>query len=123
MRILYVDDEPDIRTVAGMSLQLHPDFDVQECASGALALQIARDWQPDVVLLDVMMPEMDGPMTRAALRDDPATADIPVVFVTARTQPSELARLLALGVTGVIAKPFDPMSLAKQVTELMGWPG
>ena len=121
MRVLYVDDEPDIRTVAVMSLQLNKDFEVHECASGADALQIARDWQPNVVLLDVMMPEMDGPMTRAAMRGDAATSDIPVVFVTARTQPSELERLLELGVTGVIAKPFDPMTLAQQVTALMGW--
>tara|TARA_R110002020_G_scaffold17746_2_gene61878 strand:+ start:1004 stop:1369 length:366 start_codon:yes stop_codon:yes gene_type:complete len=121
MRLLYVDDEPDIRTVAVMSLQLQPDFEVRECHGGALALEMARDWQPDVVLLDVMMPQMDGPMTRMALSRDPATCNIPVIFVTARTQPSELARLLELGVTGVIAKPFDPMSLAKQVTTLMGW--
>lgn len=121
MRVLYVDDEPDIRTVAVMCLQLNKNFEVQECASGADAVQVARIWHPDVVLLDVMMPEMDGPMTRLALRDDPATADIPVVFVTARTQPSEVERLLELGVTGVIAKPFDPMSLAEQVTTLMDW--
>ena len=123
MRVLYVDDEPDIRTVAVMSLQLNKTFDVQECASGADAVQMARDWQPHVVLLDVMMPEMDGPMTRTALRNDPVTADIPVVFVTARTQPSELERLMEIDVTGVIAKPFDPMQLAKQVCDLMGWPG
>lgn len=121
MRVLYVDDEPDIRTVAVMSLQLQADLEVQACPCGVLALQIARDWRPDVVLLDVMMPEMDGPMTRTALRDDPSTTDIPVIFVTARTQPSELARLLELGVTGVIAKPFDPMTLARQVSSLMGW--
>ncbi|MCZ4345401.1 response regulator [Devosia neptuniae] len=121
MRVLYVDDEPDIRVVAVMCLQLNDNFEVQECASGMDALQVARDWQPDLVLLDVMMPEMDGPMTRIALRDDPATAHIPVVFVTARTQPSEVERLLELDVTGVIAKPFDPMSLAEQVSTLMGW--
>jgi len=122
MRVLYIDDEPDIRTVAIMCLQLNKDFQVQECSSGAQALQMARDWQPDVVLLDVMMPEMDGPMTRAALLDDPATAGIPIIFVTARTQPSEVERLLALKVTGVIAKPFDPMALAQQVCALMNWP-
>ncbi|MBS3848087.1 response regulator [Devosia sp. J2-20] len=121
MRVLYVDDEPDIRVVAVMCLQLNDNFEVQECASGMDALQVARDWQPDLVLLDVMMPEMDGPMTRIALRDDPATTHIPVVFVTARTQPSEVERLLELDVTGVIAKPFDPMSLAEQVSTLMGW--
>jgi len=104
-----------------MCLQLNDNFEVQECASGMDALQVARDWQPDLVLLDVMMPEMDGPMTRIALRDDPATTHIPVVFVTARTQPSEVERLLELDVTGVIAKPFDPMSLAEQVSTLMGW--
>lgn len=121
MRVLYVDDEPDIRTVVGLCLKLNDAFEVRECASGAEALQIARDWRPDVILLDVMMPEMDGPMTRQALRDDPATTDIPVVFVTARTQPSEVERLLELGVTGVIAKPFDPMTLAGQVNRLMDW--
>lgn len=122
MRILYVDDDADIRTVAVMSLQLQPSFDVRECSGGALAVPMARDWQPDVVLLDVMMPGMDGPMTRAALRDEPATAGIPVIFVTARIQSAELERLLGLGVTGIIAKPFDPMSLAQQVSTLMGWP-
>lgn len=121
MRVLYVDDDPDIRTVAVMSLQLQPDFDVRDCHGGALALEMARDWQPDVVLLDMMMPEMDGAMTRAALLADPLTRDIPVVFVTARTQPAELARLRELGITGIIAKPFDPMTLARQVTTLMGW--
>ena len=122
MRILYVDDDPDIRTVAVMSLQLQPAFDVRECPGGAMAVPVVRDWRPDVVLLDVMMPEMDGPMTRAALRNDPTTAGIPVIFVTARIQSAELERLLGLGVTGIIAKPFDPMSLAQQVSTLMGWP-
>lgn len=121
MRVLYVDDEPDIRTVAVMCLQLNAGFQVKQCASGAEALKLARNWLPDVVLLDVMMPEMDGPMTHAALREDPATAAIPVVFVTARTQPSEVQRLLEMGVTGVIAKPFDPMSLASQVVMMMDW--
>jgi two-component system, OmpR family, response regulator len=121
MRILYVDDEPDIRVVAVMCLQLNENFEVRECASGSDAIKEAREWQPDVVLLDVMMPEMDGPMTRAALREDPATTNIPVIFVTARTQPSEVELLLELDVTGVIAKPFDPMSLAEKVTTLMEW--
>lgn len=121
MRVLYVDDEPDIRTVAVMCLQLNAKFEVRDCASGAEAVTVAQNWLPDVVLLDVMMPEMDGPMTHAALRDNPATAAIPVVFVTARTQPTEVKRLLELGVSGIIAKPFDPMSLATQVVEMMGW--
>lgn len=121
MRLLYVDDDTDIRTVAVMCLQLDHRFEVRDCASGIEALQVARDWQPDLVLLDVMMPEMDGPMTRAALRADPATAELAVAYVTARTQSSEVERLLSHKVTGIVAKPFDPMTLAQQVSSLMGW--
>jgi len=115
IRILYVDDEDDIREVASMSLELDPDFEVRSCASGSDALPVAEDWKPNLILLDVMMPGMDGPATFALLRSRPATADIPVVFITARTQVTEVEGFKALGAKGVIAKPFDPMSLAAQV--------
>lgn len=119
-RILYVDDEPDIREVAQMSLELDPEFEVRTCASGPEALEQAVAWQPDLVLLDVMMPEMDGPTVFAHLRKQPETAAIPVVFITARTQASEVRGFEALGARGVLAKPFDPMTLADRVRDLLG---
>lgn len=118
-RILYIDDEADIREVAEMALELDPGFDVRTCASGREGLAAAREWQPDLILLDVMMPELDGPGVLEKLRHDPATAAIPVVFITARTQAHEVERLRALGARGVLAKPFDAMALAGQVRELM----
>lgn len=115
IRILYVDDEDDIREVATMALELDPDVAVRSCASGAQALPVAAEWRPDIILLDVMMPHMDGPSTLARLRENPATADIPVVFITARTQTTEVEQFLALGACGVLAKPFDPMTLGDAV--------
>lgn len=114
-KILYVDDEADIREVAKMSLEIDPAFQVRQCASGPEALTAAVDWQPDLILLDVMMPAMDGPETLERLRANPVTAGIPVVFITARTQSNDVSRFLELGAVGVIAKPFDPMSLARDV--------
>ncbi len=114
-RILYVDDEPDIREVAAMSLELDPEFEVRTAASGVEALPLASEWKPDLILLDVMMPVMDGPTTFARLRGQPDTAAIPVVFITARTQAQEVEGFKSLGAKGVIAKPFDPMSLASTV--------
>ncbi|MGK6354657.1 response regulator [Sphingomonas sp. DT-207] len=113
-RILYVDDEPDIREVAVMALELDPGLEVRACASGPEALAVAPDWAPDLILLDVMMPEMDGPTTLAELRARPETRGTPIVFITARTQAHELERFIGLGAGGVIGKPFDPMTLAKQ---------
>lgn len=118
-RILYVDDEADIREVATMSLELDPDFEVRACASGIEALPVAAAWQPRLILLDVMMPLMDGPTTFAKLKEQPETADIPVVFITARTQAQELSHFETLGAKGVIAKPFDPMALAATVREYL----
>lgn len=114
-RILYVDDEPDIREVAAMSLELDPEFEVRTAASGVEALPLAAEWKPDLILLDVMMPVMDGPTTFGRLREQPDTAGIPVVFITARTQAQEVEGFKALGAKGVIAKPFDPMGLASTV--------
>jgi two-component system OmpR family response regulator len=115
VRVLHVDDEPDIREVVEISLGLDPAFAVRSCASGGDALTATTDWAPDLILLDVMMPDMDGPMTLARLRERPQTAAVPVVFMTARAQASELDRFLSLGAAGVIAKPFDPMTLAALV--------
>jgi two-component system OmpR family response regulator len=112
LRILHVDDEPDIREVVEFSLALDPAFSVKSCASGGDALATVADWRPDLILCDVMMPVMDGPATLARLRQSPDTARIPVVFMTARAQAREMEHFKSLGASGVIAKPFDPMTLA-----------
>jgi CheY-like chemotaxis protein/HPt (histidine-containing phosphotransfer) domain-containing protein len=115
IRILHVDDEPDIREVVELSLGLDPNFTVQSCGSGKEALAVAAEWQPDFILLDVMMPVMDGPATLVRLRENAKTADIPVIFMTARAQAREVDRFRSLGAVGVIPKPFDPMTLAASV--------
>jgi CheY-like chemotaxis protein len=111
-RILYVDDEDDIREVAVFALELDPQLEVRSARSGMEALEVITSWRPDLILLDVMMPGMDGPEMLARMRAGPEPADLPVVFITARTQAHEVERFLALGAAGVIAKPFDPMTLA-----------
>lgn len=118
-RILYVDDEADLRDIAAISLELDPDFDVRTVGSGAEALDLARQWQPALILLDVMMPGMDGPATLAALQADPQTTAIPVVFITAKTHPRHVGELKDLGARTVLAKPFDPMTLAGTVRALL----
>jgi CheY-like chemotaxis protein len=115
LRILHVDDEPDIREVVEISLGLDPDIVTRGCASGAEALAVASDWTPDIILLDVMMPVMDGPTTLARFRENSRTAGIPVVFMTARAQSRELDLFRSLGGVGVIPKPFDPMMLEASV--------
>ena len=115
IRVLHVEDEPDIREVVEIALSLDPDFVTQSCNSGQEALAIAADWSPDIILLDVMMPVMDGPATLAQLQNDARTAEIPVVFMTARAQTHELDLFRSLGAVGVIPKPFDPMTLAASV--------
>lgn len=115
IRILHVDDEPDVRLLVEASLGLDPDLVTQSCASGAEALAIAAHWRPDLILLDATMPDMDGPATLAQLRHDPHTAGIPVLFLTASSQDSDVDRFKAIGSVGVIAKPFDPRALAPSV--------
>lgn len=119
-RILYVEDDDPIRAVGTLTLQSVGGFEVVECASGAEALAAAPSAGADLILLDVMMPAMDGPETLARLRALPATAHTPAVFLTAKVQPAEVASLLARGVLGVIAKPFDPMTLPAQLRALWG---
>jgi len=112
LRVLHVDDEPDIREVVELSLGLDPDLVVRSCASGEEALGVVEDWAPAIILLDVMMPVMDGAATIGHLQSNPRTAHIPVVFMTARAQSRELELFRSLGAVGVIPKPFDPMALA-----------
>jgi CheY-like chemotaxis protein/HPt (histidine-containing phosphotransfer) domain-containing protein len=115
IRLLHVEDEPDIRAVVELSLALDPTFELRSCESGAEALTVAVEWRPDIILLDVMMPIMDGPATLERLRADPSTSAIPVVFMTARAQARETDRFRSLGAVGIIPKPFDPMTLAATV--------
>lgn len=119
-RILYVEDEPDIREITRLALELMGGYEVQVCASGREALQQLQDFMPDFILLDVMMPDMDGPATLAAIRAMPGMQTVPVAFMTAKAQPAEIVQLQALGAKGVIVKPFDPITLAAQVRVLWG---
>ncbi|QSA95661.1 response regulator [Methylococcus sp. EFPC2] len=114
-KILYVEDEPDIQTVARMALEMLGGYDVKVCGDGHEALREAAAYRPDLIVLDVMMPGMDGPSTLAELRRLPDLAATPVVFMTAKVQPAEIRHFLSLGVADVIAKPFDPMTLATTV--------
>lgn len=121
-KILLVDDEDDIREVAQMSLEMTAGWDVVTAPSGAAALRTAAAERPDAILLDVMMPGMDGPATARALRAAPETADIPIILLTAKVQAADRRRFDDLGVAGILAKPFDPIALADQVREVLGWP-
>jgi CheY-like chemotaxis protein len=122
VKVLVVDDEADIRRIAQLALTRIGGLEVVEARSGAEALAAARTAAPDVVLLDVMMPGMDGPETLQALRADPATASIPIVFLTAKALETEQRRLLALGAAGVLVKPFDPLKLAAELRAVLGQP-
>jgi len=120
-RILIIDDEDDIREVAALSLETVAGWQVETASSGALGLARAIDYQPDAVLLDVMMPGMDGPTTFRELRKNPATAHIPVLLLTAKVQSNDQRRFADLGVEAVLFKPFDPMTLATQIATVLGW--
>lgn len=117
-RILYVEDEDDIRAIATMSLEAVGGFEVVACACGAAAVAAAPSAAADLILLDVMMPSMDGPATLEALRALPATANTPVIFMTAKVQASEIAQYLALDALQVIAKPFDPMRISDDILKI-----
>lgn len=117
-RILYVEDEASIRTIAVTVLEAVGGFTVIACASGKEALAAAPGANADLILLDVMMPEMDGPATLQALREIPQTAHTPVIFMTAKVQASEIQHYKSLGAVEVIAKPFDPMTLSAQIGDI-----
>ena len=114
-RILYVEDEPDIQAIANIALETVGGFHIKICSSGEEALVNAVAFMPDLFLLDVMMPGMDGPSTLEALREIPELDGIPVIFMTAKVQPTEISEYEALNALGIIAKPFDPMKLAEQI--------
>ena len=120
-RILIIDDEEDIRAVAALSLETVAGWEVAVASSGAQGVARAENFQPEAILLDVMMPGMDGRATFEALRKNPQTAPIPVVLLTAKTQSSERQQLAEIGVNGVLMKPFDPLTLPGQIATILGW--
>ena len=119
MKVLIVDDDEDIRLVSEIAVRRIGKWDAVVAATGEEALERARTEQPDVILLDVMMPSLNGPATLALLREEPATASIPVIFLTAKVQKHEVERYMALGATGVIRKPFDVMTLADEIRRIV----
>jgi CheY-like chemotaxis protein len=120
-RVLVVDDDDDIRMLAAMSLGRVGGFDVRSCSCGGEALEVAADWLPEAVLMDVRMPGQDGPTTSQLLAAGATTAHIPVIFLTASLRGEDKAALSALGAAGVLSKPFDPMTLPHDVADLLGW--
>jgi CheY-like chemotaxis protein len=120
--VLVVDDDDDIRELTRVALELVADWGVITAGGGAEALELAARHRPDAVLLDLMMPGMDGLTTFGHLRADPATGAIPVILVTAKARVGERQAWDELEIAGVISKPFDPITLAADVSALLGWP-
>ena len=120
-RILIIDDEDDIREVAGLSLETVAGWEVILASSGAQGIARAIEHQPDAILLDVMMPVMDGPATFRELRKNPSTAHIPVMLLTAKVQSNDQRRFADLGVEAILFKPFDPLTLSTQIADVLGW--
>ncbi|GLH81263.1 hypothetical protein SSBR45G_61720 [Bradyrhizobium sp. SSBR45G] len=117
--VLHVDDDADAREIIGTAIEFDPIFSVRSCASGEEALAATAKWSPDLILLDLNMPGMDGPTTLARLRERPQTAGVPVIFVTASSKAKELDEIRRLGIAGVIAKPLDPTSLCSQINGIL----
>jgi CheY-like chemotaxis protein len=119
--LLLIDDEDDIREVARLSLELTDGWTVTTANCGSEGAALALSTPLDAILLDVMMPDMDGPSTLLALRQHSATESIPVIFLTAKVQAADRERFLLLGVRGIIAKPFDPLTLGRQIKDALSW--
>ena len=122
-RILIIDDEDDIREVAALSLEAIAGWEILTASSGAdgIAIASAPHTKPDAILMDVMMPEVDGPTTFGIMQQNPAIAGIPVLLLTAKVQGIDQRRFANLGVTAVLFKPFDPLTLAQQISDALGW--
>ena len=120
-QILVIDDENDIREVAQLSLQLTENWTVWTANGGAAGTALALSAEPDAILLDVMMPDMDGPTTLRLLQQQGGTKAIPVIFLTAKVQAADRNKFMQLGVRGIISKPFDPLTLGQQIRELLAW--
>ncbi len=120
IKLLHVEDDADIREIAQMSLDMTGEFEVVQCESGEDALRQVQDYTPDVMLLDMMMPGMTGRQTLEKMREMPHLQEVPAIFMTARAQQSEQDELREIGASDVISKPFDPMSLADQIKQIIG---
>ncbi|MBD2199923.1 MULTISPECIES: response regulator [Calothrix] len=120
-RLLIIDDEPDIRRIIQVSLEEIAGWEVSTAESGSEALIVVQSGKWDAIILDVSMPDMDGFEVFKRLQSDPHTQSIPVVLLTAKVQPSDRRRFAQMGVAGVIAKPFNPMTISNQVAETLGW--
>ncbi|UBF28277.1 response regulator [Kovacikia minuta CCNUW1] len=120
-QILIVDDEEDVRAIAQLGLEMGAGWSVLTACSGQEALSMATDHQPDAILLDMMMPDMDGRSTLQKLKADPATQQIPVILVTAKVQQSDQDSFADLDIAAIFAKPFRPLKLAEQISEALGW--
>jgi two-component system, OmpR family, alkaline phosphatase synthesis response regulator PhoP len=120
--LLIIDDEDDIREVACLSLEMSQGWRVSTANSSTLGVELARREKPDAILLDVMMPDKDGPSTLRELQQGEETRAIPVIFLTAKVQGADRRKFMELGVQGVIAKPFDPLTLGSQIREVLAWP-
>ncbi|CDM98017.1 putative two-component response regulator [Limnospira indica PCC 8005] len=120
-RILLIDDEDDIREIAQLSLEMIGGWNVITACCGMEGIETAENEQPDAIMLDVMMPELDGFATFQKLQANQQTKDIPVILLTAKIQSSDRQKFDSLGVSGVIAKPFEPLSLAEEVAQILGW--
>jgi len=120
-RILIIDDEDDIREVAALSLEATAGWQVLTAGSGLEGIAIAASEQPDAILMDVMMPGVDGPTTFRNMQQEPAIAHIPVLLLTAKVQGVDQRRFASLGVAAILFKPFDPLTLAGQISEALGW--
>src|SRR5579875_3529207 len=120
-RILIIDDEEDIREVAALSLETVAGWEVVTAGSGSAGISKARTIKPDAILLDVMMPGMDGPTTFQEMKTIPEIAGIPVILLTAKVQAADQKRFSDLGVARVMFKPFDPLTLAYDIAQTLGW--
>jgi CheY-like chemotaxis protein len=120
-RILIIDDEADIREVTALSLETIAGWQVILAPSGAQGIRRASLEQPDAILLDVMMPDIDGPTTYQILKQNGNTAHIPVLLLTAKVQGQDRRKLEDLGAAAILSKPFDPLTLADQISEILGW--
>lgn len=120
-KILYAEDEPDVQTIVELTIQTMSDYEIKICNNGRILLECVKEYQPDLILLDVMMPEMDGPTTFKNLQADENTKKIPVIFMTAKAQVHEVEVFKEIGALGVITKPFSPMNLCDEIQKL--WDG
>ena len=118
-KIMVIEDEPDILTIITMSLESVGGYLTRACNSGFEALDVIREYKPDLILLDVMMPGMNGPMTLKAIHEIPEFADVPVIFITAKAQAQELSNYREMGAIDIIIKPFDPMSLPDMIRGIL----